>query len=100
MANTKNILVGTDLSEFSRRAEKRAAMLCADLEYDWIELLTVREGGLPEALALVLRKTPTETKALLTERAMRRTLPGRWKRRINQFPRAPIQTQFPMLQIG
>jgi nucleotide-binding universal stress UspA family protein len=71
VANTETILVATDLSEFSRRAEKRAAMLCADLGHDAIELLTVREGGLPEALALVLRKTPTETQALLAERAMR-----------------------------
>ena len=71
MANTKTIFVGTDLSEFSHRAEKRAGMLWAELEYDGIELLSVREGGLPEALALVLRKTTTETEAILVERAMR-----------------------------
>ncbi len=67
----KTILVASDLSEFSRRAATRAAMLCADLGCDAVELLTVKEGGLPDALGLVLKKTPAEAEARVAERTMR-----------------------------
>jgi nucleotide-binding universal stress UspA family protein len=69
--NIRTILVATDLSEFSGRAGTRAAMLCASLNWDAVELLNVKEGGLPNALGLVLKKTPAVAEAALAERAMR-----------------------------
>lgn len=71
MPDIKTILVGTDLSEFSHRAEKRAAMLCATLKCGTIDLLNVKEPGLPDALSLVLKRTPAEAEARLVERGMR-----------------------------
>ena len=71
MTNIKTILVGTDLSEFSHRAEKRAAMLCARLKCGAIDLLNVKEAGLPDAIGLVLKRTPAEAEARLVDRAMR-----------------------------
>jgi nucleotide-binding universal stress UspA family protein len=71
VSNIKTILVGTDLSEFSHRAEKRAAMLCARLKCGAIDLLNVKEAGLPDALSLVLKRTPAEAEARLVDRAMR-----------------------------
>lgn len=63
--------MATDLSEFSRRAATRAAMLCAGLNWDSVELLTVKEAGLPDSLGLVLKSTPTAAEAILADRAMR-----------------------------
>ncbi len=71
MQNIRTILVATDLSEFSGRAGTRAAMLCASLNWNSVELLNVKEGGLPNALGLVLKKTPAVAEAALVERAMR-----------------------------
>jgi nucleotide-binding universal stress UspA family protein len=71
MSTIKTILVATDLSEFSHQAGIRAAMLCADLKCDTVELLTVKEAGLPEALGLVLKSTPTAAETLLVDRTMR-----------------------------
>ena len=71
MTDINTILVGTDLSEFSRRAGKRAAMLCAYSECRWVELLTVKEAGLPEAMGLVLKSSAAEAEAILVDRTMR-----------------------------
>jgi nucleotide-binding universal stress UspA family protein len=69
--NIKTILVATDLSEFAHRAEKRAAMLCARLKWGAIDLLTVKEAGLPDAMGLVLKNTPAEAEAVLADLARR-----------------------------
>ncbi len=71
MSTIKTILVATDLSEFSHRAGIRAAMLCASLKCNIVELLTVKEAGLPDALGLVLKSTATAAETVLTDRAMR-----------------------------
>ena len=71
MQNTRTILVATDLSEFAGRAGTRAAMLCASLNWNSVELLNVKESGLPNALGLVLKKTPATAEAALVERVMR-----------------------------
>lgn len=70
MPNTKTILVGTDFSEFSRRAERSAGMLGAVLGCDSIELLTVKEAGLPDALAVLRKSTPAVAEAVLADRAL------------------------------
>ncbi len=69
--NNRIILVATDLSEFSGRAGARATMLCASLNWNSVELLNVKEGGLPNALGLVLKKTPAVAEVALVERAVR-----------------------------
>jgi nucleotide-binding universal stress UspA family protein len=71
MPYLKTILVGIDFSEFSRRASKRAGMLGRLLNADTVDLLTVKEGGLPGTLALVLKNTPVAAEALLVERSVR-----------------------------
>lgn len=71
MSTIKTILVATDLSEFSHRAAIRAAMLCASLKCNTVELLTVKEAGLPDAMGLVLKSTATAAETVLTDRVMR-----------------------------
>jgi nucleotide-binding universal stress UspA family protein len=71
MPDIKSILVAIDFSQFSRRASKRAATLGALLNSDTVDLLTVKEGGLPDTLALVLKSTPVAAETVLVERAMR-----------------------------
>ncbi|SEO44685.1 universal stress protein [Nitrosovibrio sp. Nv6] len=71
MPAIKTILVATDLSEFSHRAGIRAAMICSDLKCGTVELLTVKEAGLPDALGLVLKSAPTVAETVLVDRAMR-----------------------------
>ncbi len=67
----KNILVAMDFSEFSRWASERAAMLGVLLNSDTVDLITVKEAGLPGTLALVLRTTPAAAETILVDRAMR-----------------------------
>lgn len=67
----KKILVATDLSEFSSRAGTRAAMLCAGLNCDSVELLTVKEAGLPSSLGLVLKSSPEVAETVVVDRVMR-----------------------------
>lgn len=69
--NIKKILAATDLSDYSLRATTRAAMLCADLKCDTVDLLTVKEARLPEALGLVLKSTPAAVESILVERSLR-----------------------------
>lgn len=71
MPNITKILAATDLSDDSSHATARAAALCADLGCDAIELLTVKEAGLPDALGLVLRVSPAAAESLLVERTLR-----------------------------
>jgi nucleotide-binding universal stress UspA family protein len=71
MPDIKSILVAIDFSQFSQRASKRAAMLGALLNSDTVDLLTVKEAGLPDTLALVLKSTHVAAEALLVERAVR-----------------------------
>jgi nucleotide-binding universal stress UspA family protein len=67
----KSILVATDFSEFSRWASERAAMLRVLLNAHTVDLVTVKEAGLPGKLALVLRSTPVAAETILVDRAMR-----------------------------
>lgn len=46
-------------------------MLCAGLGCDSVELLTVKEAGLPDALGLALRKTSAEAETRVVDCAMR-----------------------------
>lgn len=71
MPDMKSILVAIDFSQFSRRASKRAAMLGDLLSSDTVDLLTVKDAGLPDALALVLKSTSVAAEAILIERAVR-----------------------------
>ncbi|SOD41697.1 universal stress protein [Nitrosovibrio sp. Nv4] len=71
MPAIKTILVATDFSEFSHRAGIRAAMLCSELKCGTVELLTVKEAGLPDALGVVLKSAPTVAETVLVDRAMR-----------------------------
>lgn len=71
MPDIKSILVAIDFSRFSRRVSKRAAMLGALLNSGTVDLLTVKEAGLPDTLALVLKSTPAAAEAILVERAVR-----------------------------
>jgi nucleotide-binding universal stress UspA family protein len=67
----KNILVAMDFSKFSRWASERAAMLGVLLNSDTVDLITVKETGLPGTLALVLRTSPAAAETILVDRAMR-----------------------------
>ena len=67
----KSILVAMDFSEFSRWASERAAMLGVVLNSNVVDLVTVKEAGLPGTLALVLRTTPAAAETILVDRAMR-----------------------------
>jgi nucleotide-binding universal stress UspA family protein len=67
----KSILVAMDFSEFSRWASERAAMLGVVLNSNVVDLVTVKEAGLPDTLALVLRTTPAAAETILVDRAMR-----------------------------
>lgn len=71
MPNITKILAATDLSDDSRHAATRAATLCADLECDAVELMTVKEAGLPDALGLVLKTPPAAAESMLVERTLR-----------------------------
>lgn len=69
MANIKKILLATDFSPRAMRAARRAAMLCVEQQAEGLELLTVKEAGLPDALAQVTRNTRDNALALLLERS-------------------------------
>jgi nucleotide-binding universal stress UspA family protein len=71
MPNVTKILAATDLSDYSFHAATRAATLCADLKCDAVELLTVKEAGLPDALGLVLKTPPAAAESMLVERTLR-----------------------------
>lgn len=75
MSSTRNVLVATDLSERAARAETRAAILCADQQCDTLELLIVKEAGLPDSLARVMNSTPASAEALLVDRTVRQMQP-------------------------
>jgi nucleotide-binding universal stress UspA family protein len=59
MPGIQNLLVATDFSERAVRAEKRAAMLCAQHNCKTAELMTVREAEQIETLSRLL-KAPIE----------------------------------------
>jgi nucleotide-binding universal stress UspA family protein len=65
------ILIATDFSERSARAEFRAAMLCRELGCGTVELCTVQEAGLPDALAHFLNMAEPAAKASITDQTMR-----------------------------
>jgi nucleotide-binding universal stress UspA family protein len=71
MPSIKKILAATDLSDYSFHAATRAGALCADLKCEAVELLTVKEAGLPEALGLVLKASPAVAESMLAERTLR-----------------------------
>jgi nucleotide-binding universal stress UspA family protein len=70
MPDTHKILAASDLSEQSLHAASRAAMLCAKLKCDMVELLLVKEAGLPDALGLAMNTTSAAAEAILVERTM------------------------------
>lgn len=70
MSNNGTILVATDFSKFSNWAATRAAILCADLGFDSIELLNVKEGGLPEVLGHVLKNSPAAAETMVVDHVM------------------------------
>lgn len=70
MPNIKKILAASDLSTNSLNAASRAAMLCAKLKCDMVELLLVKEAGLPDALGLAMNTTSAAAEAVLVERTM------------------------------
>jgi nucleotide-binding universal stress UspA family protein len=66
----KKILAACDLSRHSLYAATRAAILCADLKCDRIELLSVKEAGLPDTLGLAMSTTSAAAESLLVERSL------------------------------
>jgi nucleotide-binding universal stress UspA family protein len=68
--DTKKVLAASDLSMHSLHAASRAAILCAKLKCDMVELLLVKEAGLPDALGLAMSTTPAAAEAILVERTM------------------------------
>ncbi len=71
MRNFQHLLAATDFSERAARAETRAAMLCAELKCSSLDLLTVKDAGLPATLASVLDSNRTTAQAMLVSRAER-----------------------------
>lgn len=65
------VLVATDLSEHSARAEARAAILCQQLDCQPLELCTVLEAGLPESLADLLKIPGAQAQTLIVEQKKR-----------------------------
>lgn len=71
MERILKILVATDLSERSLFAARRAALLYNACQCDEIELLTVKEPGLPDALAATLNCSLETAHAMIVERVKR-----------------------------
>lgn len=65
------ILIATDFSERSARAEFRAAILCRELGCRAAELCTVKEAGLPDALARITNTAEPVAKMSITDQTMR-----------------------------
>lgn len=65
------ILIATDFSEPSARAEFRAAMLCKELGCGTAELCAVMEAGLPDVLARMTNTAEPLAKMSITDEAMR-----------------------------
>jgi nucleotide-binding universal stress UspA family protein len=57
MDSLRHLLVATDFSERAERAEWRAAMLCQQHHITDAKLLTIREGGEPDILAMIINTT-------------------------------------------
>lgn len=70
MFNIKRLLAATDFSPRAARAETRAAMLCAQLQCEAFELLTVNDVRLVDVLARMLDSQPETAQAGLTGRAL------------------------------
>ena len=71
MSGIQSILVATDFSERARRAEKRAAMLCARHNCNKAVLMTVAESERLEELARLIGKSTDLAKAVVTDAAFR-----------------------------
>lgn len=71
MSRIDTILVATDFSERAARAENRAAMLRAQVGDGTIELLTVKEAGLPDTLARAMNSSVESAHALIAEQTER-----------------------------
>jgi len=70
MTAIQNLLAATDLSERSALAERRAAILCAQLKCMTAELLTVKEAEQPETLARLMNDTPEAAEAVIADAAL------------------------------
>lgn len=66
MTNLNNIVAATDSSARALRAVNRAAQLCQQLPAA-LHLLTVKEAGLPDAMARVMNVTPENARAAIHE---------------------------------
>lgn len=69
MNSPRHLLVATDCSERAEWAESRAAMLCQQHNITEVELLTVREGGEPDVLAMIMNTTVDMAREQITARA-------------------------------
>lgn len=75
MSEIRHILAATDFSEGAALAEARAALLCAELNCDRLELLTVKDDRMPDALAGVMRTPREQALEALTLRAEQQLQP-------------------------
>lgn len=71
MEKIRRILVATDLSERSLFAARRAAILYNTCGGEAIELLTVKEPGLPDALAATMHCSVDAATAMIVEQVRR-----------------------------
>lgn len=71
MSHIHSVLIATDFSERSARAEVRAAMLCVELGCANVELLTVKEAGMPDVLARIMNSTAESARLLIIEQTER-----------------------------
>ncbi|WP_334186435.1 universal stress protein [Noviherbaspirillum sp.] len=69
MPPIQNVLIATDFSERAAFAEERAAMLCKQHQCSKAELMTVKEAGEPETLALVNNMSVASAEDLITHAA-------------------------------
>lgn len=67
----RNILIATDFSGRSERAEIRAAQLGAEHKSGRIELVTVKDASQPETLAQIINSTTEVAQAQIAESAAR-----------------------------
>lgn len=63
MDRFRRLLAATDCSERAEHAEWRAAMLCQQHNITNAELLTIREGGEPDILAMIMNTTADVARA-------------------------------------
>lgn len=71
MSGIQSLLVATDFSERSGRAERRAAMLCASHGCNTAEIVTVVEPEQLDGLARLTNRSPEQAKALVADVVLR-----------------------------